>query len=133
MIIDFANHNFHRSCSAEDHRFSLHTIGEVWMHSPAEFPLRPKYDKANLTLAGIEHALSPQDDPRGIPLPNQQLVDLVDEDEDLVIPDEEHSDSRGESPAVRIHLRDDCWSETDEAWVRHHYAKRRPLFSPRCR
>ena len=24
MIEDFANRNFHRSCSAEDHRFSLH-------------------------------------------------------------------------------------------------------------
>ena len=103
------------------------------MHSPAEFLLRAKYDKANLTLAGIEHVLSPQDGPHGIPLPNQQLVCLVDEDEDLVTPDEEHSDSRGESPAVRMHLRDDCWSETDEAWIRHHHAERRSSFSPGCR
>ena len=45
MVIDFANRNFHRSCSAEDHRFSLHTIGEVRMHSPAEFLLRAKMTK----------------------------------------------------------------------------------------
>ena len=95
------------------------------MHSPVEFPLRAKYDTANLTLAGIEHALSPQGDPHGIPPLDQQPIDLVDEDEGLVILDEEHSDSRGKSPAVRMHLRDDCWSETDEAWIRHHYAEGR--------
>merc|ERR1711873_396484 len=58
MLEDFVGRNFHRSCTAADHRFSIHTVGEVW-YTPCTFPLRDLWNRDNVSVLGIEARLRP--------------------------------------------------------------------------